>query len=388
MATNKPTQSGPFDNLDILIRDTFDIIIATATERRDHFLKQLNETKECYKLQEETRVRELRDLEKMIGQLNDMSVQQNKIAKLHKEHINNVLQELDQCKVPVPVPILSFNSYGINNLVKQLNKLGCIEETAHLYKHKIQPIKSFGKDGTKKGELNLSLDIKVDHSDRIFVADHWNKRVQVFTPDGKFVAEIGKGHLKCPYSLEIMGQFLFVSDWRQNAVFKFDLTNYKLELRSGEGELSLPFGVTSDTNEEVFVADMNNHRVAVCSSSLEVLSEIGKDQLKYPRYVLIHLEKVLVADNNETHNIHMYSKSGILIRHIIKLENGTDHIFMCLDRFSHILVSDDKGKSIQIYTMDGQLVHRIESKGFPRGIVVTKECNIICARFENVIDFY
>ena len=388
MATNIPNQQNPFESLEELICDTFNLIITTATERRDGLLEKLRRIKEIYNLQEETRLRELKDLEKMVGQLNDMSVQQNKIAKLHKEHINKVEEELEQSKVSVPVPIIGFNSYGINNLLKQLIEFGSIDDTTDLYKEKIQPNGSWGKYGAKKGELNLSLDIRVDGSDRIFVADHWNKRVQVFTPEGKFVCEIGKGHLKCPYSLELNGQFLFVSDWFQNAVFKFELINYKLVKRSVEGELSLPFGLTSDTNNEVLVADMNNHRVAVCSSNLEVLSEIGKDQLKYPRYVLIHLGKVLVADNNETHNIHVYSKCGELIRHLLKLENGTDHIFMCLDSFCNILVSDDKGKSIQIYTMDGELVHRIECKGYPRGIVVTEECNIICARFENVIDFY
>ena len=388
MSTNKSTQLNSFDTLEELIRDTFTLIIATAIERRDRLLSNLSEIKECYRIKEETRVREMNDLEKMIEQLNEMFVQQNKIAKLHKEHINNVQEELEQCMVPVPVPVLGFNSFGTNGLIKQLSKLGSIEETADLYKDKIQPIRSFGKEGGKKGELNAPVDIKLDGSSRIFVADHWNKRVQIFTPEGKSVGEIGKGHLKCPYSLEIMGGFLFVSDWLQNAVFKFELASYNMVSRSGEGVLSLPFGMTSDTNNEVFVADANNHRVAVCSSNLEVLSDIGKDKLKYPRSVLVHLEKVLVADNDETYNIHMYSKSGDIIRHILKLENGTDHIFMCLDDFSNILVGDDKGKSIQIYTMDGRLIHRIESRGYPRGIAVTKECNIICARCENVIDSY
>ena len=115
---------------------------------------------------------------------------------------------------------------------------------------------------------------------------------------------------------------------------------------------------------------MKNNRVVLCTPNLKYIHEIGKYKLTTPRAVLVHLDQVIIADNSDTFNIHIYAKTGEFLKSFIKLENGTDHIFMCLDGYSNILVSDDKDKSIQVYSTEGERVHRIECKGYPRGILV------------------
>ena len=340
-----------------------------------------------YLTREETRVREMKDLESIISQLTEMIVQQNKIAKFHEEHIMKMKQELKVLSDPTPLPSLKFNTSGLKSVLESLKSVGVIDEDSEPYKDKKNAVRSFGREGGKKGELNLPLGITIDDTKRLYVADHWNKRVQVFSLEGRFLAEIGRGHLKCPYSLQYAEGHIFVSDWNLNTVFKFETQTGKLVCKSGEGEFNLPFGLTVDTNGEVLVADMKNNRVVLCTPNLKYIHEIGKYKLTTPRAVLVHLDQVIIADNSDTFNIHIYAKTGEFLKSFIKLENGTDHIFMCLDGYSNILVSDDKDKSIQVYSTEGERVHRIECKGYPRGILV-HEGQIVCSRFENVVDFY
>ena len=376
-----------FDRLEETIHATFKKIVSLAVERRDHLLAELIDLKLTYITSEETRVREIKDLESIISQLNEMTVQQNKIAKFHEEHILKMKREQKVLSEPTPLPGLSFNISGLRSVLESLKSVGGIDEDSNIYKDKTYSLRNFGREGGKKGELNLPLGVSIDDNKRLYVADHWNKRVQVFSLEGRFLAEIGRGHLKCPYSLQYFEGHIFVSDWNLNTVFKFEILSGKLICKSGEGEFSLPFGLTVDTNGEVLVADMKNNRVVLCTPNLKYIHEIGKYKLTNPRSVLVHLDQVIIADNSDTFNIHIYAKTGEFLKSFIKLENGTDHIFMCLDMYSNIIVSDDKAKSIQIYNTEGERVHRIECKGHPRGVLVAGG-HIVCSRFENVIDFY
>jgi len=51
-------------------------------------------------------------------------------------------------------------------------------------------VKSWGQRGFAPGEFNLPHNIAVDSSDRVYVADRANGRIQVFDTDGKFLKQI------------------------------------------------------------------------------------------------------------------------------------------------------------------------------------------------------
>ena len=50
-------------------------------------------------------------------------------------------------------------------------------------------IKTWGKKGSAPGEFNEPHGIALDSMGRVFVADRVNSRIQIFDPDGKFIAE-------------------------------------------------------------------------------------------------------------------------------------------------------------------------------------------------------
>src|SRR5437879_5085988 len=73
----------------------------------------------------------------------------------------------------------------------------------------------------------------------VIVVDSGNNRLQVFTPDGKFVAKCGKGG-------------------------------------SGDGEFNQPWGITLDQAGNIYVADWKNHRVQKLSPQGKFLMKIGQ----------------------------------------------------------------------------------------------------------------
>ena len=377
-----------FIEVEQLIRSTFDRLIGAATERRDQLLVQLNDMRLEYLNKEETRIKQVSDIQKLITQLMEASIQQNPAIRLKEEHVKNIEEELKDYEKQTPVPFPGVSTEGLESLLEQLRGFGTVEEVGGPYREKNNPVREFGKEGNKKGELKYPTGLTLHRNESIYIADAWNNRIQIFSTAGEFVAEFGKEILSRPYSIALNDKWVFVSDWYLNAVLKFQITNNKFVCRSAIGELNFPRGITVDTNGEVLVADRDNNRIAVLNSELKLVREIGKGKLVYPRDVKINKNNIFVADNNEINNIHIFTESGVIIRSFIKLDKGKYRIHFCLDLNNNIIVSDNVSKSIQIYTISGELIHRIVCESSPNGIAVDNNNNIICVCRDCVVYIY
>ena len=326
MASRFPQSELPtnaFIEVEQLIRSTFDRIIGAATERRDQLLLQLNDMNLNYLKKEETRKKQVSELDKMIKQLKEMNIEQNPILKRQEEQIKNLQKELKKHENPTPVPFPAVNTEDLESLLEQLRRYGTVEELGGPYREKINPVKKFGTKGKKKGELNNPAGLTLYRNESIYIADTHNSRTHIFSTAGKFVAEFGKEQVIRPYSIALYDKWVFVSDYHHNAVFKFQITNNKYVCQSAKGELNNPLGITVDTNGEVLVADCVDNKIAILNSELRLVRKIGKDKLEYPCDVKINKNNIFVADNNEINNIHIFTESGDIIRSFIKLEYGT-----------------------------------------------------------------
>ena len=371
-----------------LIRSTFDRIIGAATERRDQLLVQLNDMRLEYLNKEEARIKQVSDIQKLITQLMEASIHENPIVKLQKDQVKNIEEEQKNYEKPTPVPFPGVSTEGLESLLEQLKGFGTVEEVGEPYREKNNPVRKFGKRGNKKGELKCPRGLTLHRNESIYIADTLNSRIQIFSTAGKFVAEFGNEQLYRPHSIALYDKWVFVSDWNLNAVFKFQIRNNKFVCQSVKGELNIPLGITVDANGEVLVTDCGNHRIAVLNSELKLVREIGKGKLVQPRDVKINKNNIFVADSNEINNIHIFTESGVIIRSFIKLDKGTGLIYLCLDLYNNIIVSDNSSYSIQIYTINGQLIHKIVCKNNPRGIAVDNNNNIICVCSDSVVYIY
>ena len=84
------------------------------------------------------------------------------------------------------------------------------------------------------GEFAAAHGIAIDRDGRVFVADRGNKRIQVFAPDGKFLAEwSGFGN---PFGALVVGNELLVSDGDANTISHLSLNDGKMVKQWGNAE--------------------------------------------------------------------------------------------------------------------------------------------------------
>jgi DNA-binding beta-propeller fold protein YncE len=129
----------------------------------------------------------------------------------------------------------------------------------------------FGQSGGENGEFSRPEGLCVDASDRVYVADSCNHRIQVFSPEGKWLRTYGKagngvGELSYPYDIRVdKAGRQYVCEFGNSRIQIFDAHDQPLEIIGGPGgapgQFSNPWSIALDSKGNLYVADSQNHRV-------------------------------------------------------------------------------------------------------------------------------
>ena len=386
------TQSVSFRKVEDHIHSFFDVLLGRVEERRNCLLSQLYNMELEYLKKEDTRKKQVEELEKMYRETGNISIRENPIMTVKQHHLHHISVEMEKFQQSTSIPFPVFRTEDLKHHLEQLGRIGEIESSS-IYRTKRIPARNIGNK-----ELDRPYGICLDQDETIYVCDSGNRRIQIFSKEGEFLSELGKGQLDRPHSIAVTDEWVFVVDWGINAVSKFQKSDHILLNRSVEIGFLKPKALALDRNNDVFVADCGNHRIAVLNSDLEFKREIGKEKLKHPCGVQMSMNKIFVVDYSKHHNVHVFSLRGELLNSMIdlKLENSTapknsvrHSVFLCFDKFGNIIISATEDKSIQIYTVEGNFLHSIKCEGSPTGIAVTDDDTIVCAMYEpSYIKFY
>lgn len=139
------------------------------------------------------------------------------------------------------------------------------------------------------GSFRNPHNMQVDRQGNVYAADRGNRRIQVFDSEGKFLRFI---HLTAPYNKSrhpVLGnvnpnapdesapwtlcittngptQYMFAADSEPGRVYKMTLDGKIVgmfgESGRGDKQFNWPHGIACPTENEIYVADMNNWRVA------------------------------------------------------------------------------------------------------------------------------
>lgn len=150
-----------------------------------------------------------------------------------------------------------------------------------------------GINGGWNGEndmLNYPSGVALAHDGRVYVADRYNHRIQIFTGNGQYPATIGAGevgadnmHFNGPTGLDFgPNHHLYVADKDNHRVQIFDANlNYVATIgvtgQSGQdnSHLNGPHDVFVDDTGTIYVADSYNHRVQVFDANRNHLRTLG-----------------------------------------------------------------------------------------------------------------
>ena len=148
-------------------------------------------------------------------------------------------------------------------------------------------VKSWGAYGREAGEFRLPHNMGVDRQGNVYVADRSNRRIQKFDSDGNFIKMIvlnvsydktrqpvlgnvnpNAPNETAPWTICISGgvtQHLWASDVEPGRFYKMELDGTILgwfgESGRQSGQFNWAHGISCRSDDELYIADMNNWRV-------------------------------------------------------------------------------------------------------------------------------
>ena len=147
-----------------------------------------------------------------------------------------------------------------------------------------------------------------------------------------------------------------------------------------EGQFTEPSGIACNAQNDIIVADTNNHRVQIFDSEGRfkfTYGECGKRdaQLLYPNRVAVckSTGDIVVTERSPSHQVQIYDQYGIFVRRFgqdsLKHPRG-----VFVDSRGRILVVECKVMRVTIFSMEGRVIRSFTCRSyleFPNGICAT-----------------
>ena len=393
MAQRYPTAPQVVDPVESDINDTIDRLIMLLNVRRAELLDLVREKRAADSLRKEM-IKELTETQEQFH----LDLRQNILQPLKDKMIWIMECKKRETILDIPVESRSELRCDTRELERCISRLGEIVEvpvnvpryatTCHA------PVVATGKKGSAPGELDDLFGVAIhEETHQIFVANHSNDRVEIFSETGEFLYQLGVGDLSQPYGIAIHGDNVYVSCDGDDTVSKFSLTEMCLVRRIGgegtdNGQFNEPAQLTTDLIGRVFIADCDNDRICIHDPDLNHLRNITLPSLSQPSDVKVSRNRLYVLCPNNEPCMLVLTLEGDMLHSLITSGRGMDvsyHFFFCLDPLNNFVLSDDESHSIRVFSPEGNLLHTIGRKGHqpgmfshPAGVAMTPNGRLVC----------
>ena len=399
MAQRYPTAPQVVDPVESDINDTIDRLIMLLNVRRAELLDLVREKRAADSLRKE-----------MIKELTETQEQ------FHLDLRQNILQPLKdkmiwimECKKRETILDISVESRSelrcdTRELERCISRLGeIVEVPVNVPRYATTCHTSVVATGEMDSPYGVAIH---EETHQIFVANHSNDRVEIFSETGEFLYQLGVGDLSQPYGIAIHGDGVYVSCWGDDTVSKFSLTEMCLVRRIGgegsdNGQFNYALQLTTDLIGRVFIADNGNDRICVHDPDLNHLRNITHESMSQPSDVKVSRDCLYVLCPYNNPCMLVLTLEGDKLHSLITCGRGMDvsyPLFFCLDPLNNFVLSDDQSHTIRVFSPEGNLLHTIGREGHqpgmfykPRGVAITPNGRLVCVsdnRFYGLQIFY
>ena len=243
------------------------------------------------------------------------------------------------------------------------------------YKAIGDPVMIFGKHtkmGYSPGAFGCPLSIAINPEDNsIYICDGSNNRVHVYSKTFEFISTFNE-KMKFPAGICIKHNKVYITQFTTHCLNVYSTEGNYLQSVGTKGKKKLMFDKprgldVSIDRDRVYIAEFENKRIQCLNLNLKFDSLI-EDIFGARDVKLTSNEIVVLSLRNPC--VSLFSYSHQFIRNIIplgKCSRVTSPYSIFLDSAANILISDIKSHNVYVFSLEGELVHRLGREGEKRG---------------------
>ena len=373
------------------VESSFDQLVVQLEMRKNELLKELDVIEDELLREQEETDKLIRILEEGHEYSRVDNHQSEFVTSIKNQHITDTENKLKELRYHRSRSVVVF--IWDDRMFQDLNKLSKIILKDKIpYHEKIHPVIQTSRYGSKIGEIKprgIAIDPK---SNNIFIADHYNHRVQVFDHNGKYLYKFGEiepGKVTYPGCIAIYDDKVFVSLYDKHVniySLKGDYIN-QFGNSGAESEItSDPRGIAiSEINGYIYICDYKKDNILVYSKDLSFKTSFGKDKLSHPRDIELTRGRIYVLDEGNP-CMHIFNRDHSYSHSIVSrgTHGAVEHsCFFTLDIEENILITDFNRNVISVFNNEGALIHQIgEGTDYfdrPYGIAIDRMNRILIA---------
>ena len=208
--------------------------------------------------------------------------------------------------------------------------IGSIDDHIYVFDQGGHLRNTIGISGSGNGQFNGPVGISIK-GDVMYVADHWNHRIQKLTTDGKYLHKFGKEG-------------------------------------SGQGEFMGASGVLVDSKDRVIASDRDNSRVQIFNQiGGWLLTLDGDTAYRWPVGLALDSQENIHVAAYGSNTVKVFTPEGTYLRMYGDMVGpmGVD-----IDEDGYSLVSEGRGNCISIFDPQGHKIHIVGDLRSPQGIAI------------------
>lgn len=202
-----------------------------------------------------------------------------------------------------------------------------------------------------------------------------------------------------PYGVDMHEGKVYVVDTRGPGYAIFDLVNKRFEMVMGQGSGSMnkPINISIDNDGYKYITDTQRRQILVFDKNDKYQRAYGVKGQFQPSDVLVHEDKLYVADIKQ-HQIHVLDKkTGKTLKKFGSVGSAQGELFyptnIALSPDNKLYVSETGNFRVQIFSLEGDYIGSFGKVGTsvghfarPKGIAIDNDGRIyvVDAAFENV----
>jgi len=276
------------------------------------------------------------------------------------------------------------------------------------------PIRVFGREGSKAGELSRPWGLCCTKDGLIVVADRSNNRICIFTPGGEIhrmfgVEGRGDGQFNKPAGVEIDSRGRLIVTDKDNHRVQILTVEGKFLMKFGDkgsepGNFNYPWDVACNSHDQILVSDTRNHRVQLFTPGGEFIKRYGFEgqQWKHfdsPRGVCFAADNQTIVTDFNNHRL-LVIGANFENAQYLGSNGSNDGQFqrpngVTVDDEGNIIVADSRNNRIQVFCANGEFITKFGSKGTgpgefdtPQGICMTPDGLIVVVDSTNRIQIF